>query len=528
MPAQFQRLTIAFTIGLLTFQAPLTAFAVDAADKDAPFLTTSHASHQVRLLEAGNSDLELRLRMIENAQDSVDIETYEFDTEVVGRALLQALAKRSRELKAEGKTLKARFLVDYGAYDGDVHVDKSLAQYMHENGVEIRYFNRAPDTWIQKDYRSHRKVFVVDGKEAVLGGRNLTDAYFGLDPHVNFVDRDVWVKGPIAQTADATFENFWNSPYASNPGQPSAKDYLPPSPPDHLSLPDELLGSSAPNPRQLAAAEKELGLHEKAAHAVLADDPNLDATLADVRSRGSKELDSSPVIEADNISLISDRPGRFGNSHIISDYFHQRMTAAHQSVLLENYTLIPTRSQRAVNQELLDRSAKVELITNGSKSFNDWMDTWELSMPRQLKEIRSGMKVYAYTGQEPDYQNATDRAPVSHDWVVHSKVMIVDKKDTWIGTNNMDPRSENINSELAIVINNNPQFAEATEAGLRKDIQKSDPVTADGNYREQTINEKGCAVERLIKAAAPADKTFQDTLNHDWLRIRNEIMVGQY
>jgi putative cardiolipin synthase len=64
------------------------------------------------------------------------------------------------------------------------------------------------------DYRMHNKLFVVDNAIALIGGRNIGDQYFQIDPESQFGDDDVFAAGPIVKELSATFDDYWNSAIA--------------------------------------------------------------------------------------------------------------------------------------------------------------------------------------------------------------------------------------------------------------------------------------------------------------------------
>jgi cardiolipin synthase C len=51
----------------------------------------------------------------------------------------------------------------------------------------------------------HNKLLVVDNSVALIGGRNIGDQYFQIDPESQFADDDVFAAGPIAQDLSNTF-----------------------------------------------------------------------------------------------------------------------------------------------------------------------------------------------------------------------------------------------------------------------------------------------------------------------------------
>src|SRR3546814_16795127 len=57
----------------------------------------------------------------------------------------------------------------------------------------------------------HNKAWIADCRLAVVGGRNVGDAYFDADPDANFRDLDVLALGPAVRQAEAVFDGYWNS-----------------------------------------------------------------------------------------------------------------------------------------------------------------------------------------------------------------------------------------------------------------------------------------------------------------------------
>jgi len=58
------------------------------------------------------------------------------------------------------------------------------------------------------------KLRVVDNAVALLGGRNIGNQYFQIDPDSQFADDDVFAAGEIAQRLSKTFDESWNSELA--------------------------------------------------------------------------------------------------------------------------------------------------------------------------------------------------------------------------------------------------------------------------------------------------------------------------
>ena len=56
----------------------------------------------------------------------------------------------------------------------------------------------------------HNKSFIVDGNVAIIGGRNIGDAYFDAGNNTNFRDLDLIAIGPVVKDASHAFDEDWN------------------------------------------------------------------------------------------------------------------------------------------------------------------------------------------------------------------------------------------------------------------------------------------------------------------------------
>jgi cardiolipin synthase C len=78
-----------------------------------------------------------------------------------------------------------------------------------------------------------------------------------------------------------------------------------------------------------------------------------------------------------------------------------------------------------------------------------------------------GANVWIYNGASPHQAPRADTNEKAVRWGVHSKRAVIDEKTILIGTFNVDPRSRNLNSEMAVICRNNPELAQATLADMK-------------------------------------------------------------
>lgn len=116
-----------------------------------------------------------------------------------------------------GNELKARLIksakrgIDvYLIYDelGSLGLPASYIKELSDEGIQIFPFNtrKGHRNRFQLNFRNHRKVVVVDGKAAWIGGHNVGDEYLGRDPKVGkWRDTHVKIEGPAALAAQLSF-----------------------------------------------------------------------------------------------------------------------------------------------------------------------------------------------------------------------------------------------------------------------------------------------------------------------------------
>lgn len=83
---------------------------------------------------------------------------------------------------------------------------------LNQGGVQTASFEttRGAGNRFRLNFRNHRKIVVVDGKEAFVGGHNVGDEYLGKDPKLTpWRDTHVAFRGPAVLEAQLTFLEDW-------------------------------------------------------------------------------------------------------------------------------------------------------------------------------------------------------------------------------------------------------------------------------------------------------------------------------
>ena len=121
------------------------------------------------LLEDGQATYPAMLAVIRSAKHHVHLETYIFDDDEVGRMFAAALVQRAKA------GVKVRLV--YDAF-GSSKTPREFFERLAAGGVEVHAFNPVtPDRILMFNHRDHRKLTIVDGHVAFLGGINISSVY---------------------------------------------------------------------------------------------------------------------------------------------------------------------------------------------------------------------------------------------------------------------------------------------------------------------------------------------------------------
>lgn len=252
-------------------------------------LTTGN---DVVLLEDGPATYRAMLAAIEAARDHIHLETYILDDDEVGQRFAQALIERRRH------GVQVRLLHD-GA--GTIGTPASFFAPLREAGVQVLEFNPpnpllAREAWAL-NRRDHRKLLIVDGHIAFLGGINISSVYSGgsfsrrprvqADGSLEWRDTDLQLRGPVVAELQKLFLAAWAD--QQGPALDTSGAFPPPQAVGRQVV--RAIGSSPDEPFSLIYATllSAIGSAETSVHltnAYFAPDPQLLAALEAAAARG--------------------------------------------------------------------------------------------------------------------------------------------------------------------------------------------------------------------------------------------------
>ena len=160
------------------------------------------AGHTLTLLRNGEEYFPRLIAAIDAAQNFVYLETYIYAADISG-SLVSAALKR-----AVGRGVKARVLLDgFGSAD----LPDSWLDELRNAGVEVLWFRKEVGRFSWKRYhlrRLHRKLALIDGQRAFVGGINITDDLSGGLPSPR-LDYAVEIEGSVVADIHVAMQRLW-------------------------------------------------------------------------------------------------------------------------------------------------------------------------------------------------------------------------------------------------------------------------------------------------------------------------------
>ncbi|OLS02053.1 cardiolipin synthase [Tissierella creatinophila] len=159
--------------------------------------------NNVELYFSGKEKFKALLESIESAENYIHIEYYIFKSDGIGTEVIDALKKKALE------GVKVKLLID-GM--GGRKINKRERKSIIDSGIELAVFFPpfVPLLNVRINYRNHRKICIVDGKEAFMGGFNIGDEYLGRSKRFgNWRDTHIKIKGSAVSSLQWRFFLDW-------------------------------------------------------------------------------------------------------------------------------------------------------------------------------------------------------------------------------------------------------------------------------------------------------------------------------
>jgi putative cardiolipin synthase len=401
----------------------------------APHAASAPGRSGFRLLVSGPEAFAARGALAEAALKTLDLQYYIVAHDSTATLLLEGA------LRAAQRGVRVRLLVD------DLNVgdrDSDLALLAAHANVEVRLFNPLAQRGglgigqvlellgnsDRLNRRMHNKLWIADNAVAVMGGRNLGDAYFNAAPDSDFADLDLLAAGPVVREMSRSFDLYWNS---------------------ELSVPIEAITGPPPAPAELqraSAAMTERAQRFRAGEYVHA----LRATLF-----GGLIREGRVILVVAPARILVDIPARpeavaataTTTTSAIFPELRQVVEQAQRDVLLVSPYLVPGARSVEVLCGVARRGVRVRILTNSLVSTD--VPVVHAGYARYRPQMLAcGVELYELRPNGVRAKPA--RIGLSSGASLHTKAIAVDGKVVFIGSMNLDPRSKHLNSEVALRI----------------------------------------------------------------------------
>jgi len=292
--------------------------ALEQAIAGSPLVLGNH----VTLLQDGAETYPAMFAAMRNARDHINLETYIFEDDEIGRQFADVLL----EQQARGIQVN----VIYDSFGG-LTTPKAFFDRLTQGGIAILEFNpvnplasRGP--WLINN-RDHRKLLVIDGEIAFLGGINISSVYSSGsaslrqaaakagEKHAAWRDTDLQIEGPVVAELQKLFLDTWEKQH----GPPLApREYLPALAPRGSEI-VRAIGSTPDDPYSLIyltllsaidSAEQQVYL----TNAYFVPDPQLLRSLTEAAERG---VDVRLILPSRSDSAIVFHAGRHHYSTLL-------------------------------------------------------------------------------------------------------------------------------------------------------------------------------------------------------------------
>ena len=387
--------------------------------------------------------LAARLYLIDHANTSLDVQYYIYKDDSIGNLISIHL------LQAAERGVRVRILLD------DINTagkDEKLSNLAVHPNIELRLFN--PN--ILRDSlrnlallfninslgkRMHNKTLIADGSAAIIGGRNIGDDYYIIDTDTLFLDYDALIIGKVVPEIARSFDIYWNSKEAV----PASKVLI-------------------KNHKQMSYGEVKVYLLSELKKF---ERSPLHQTI--IRSKFNQKILHNKLMMtvANSADFYYDPPNKVSrdtdeNKHNISQQIQADMGSIKKQAIIISPYFIPSDEMMHAFKTLRNRNVEVIVVTN-SLSSTDVFPVYGGYKDYLEPLLKMGVKIYELKGDSLKKMAKKKKKHNPPNVSLHTKMIILDDDELNIGSANIDPRSDKLNTELVMLIDSKKLAQEQLE-----------------------------------------------------------------
>jgi putative cardiolipin synthase len=416
-------------------RTPSTALAKHESTKIGAQLADLAAQHPGKsgfsIIRYGRQALTARVALADLAERTVDVQYYIWEADATGRILAERL------VRAAERGVRVRVLVDDMNMSGR---DGRIAALDAHPNIEIRLFNpfanrkhRVIDfltDMARVNHRMHNKIMVMDNAIALVGGRNVGAHYFEAHTESNFRDLDITAAGPVVREVSNVFDRFWNGEWS-----------VPISGIAHKSFTEE--------DHRAAIADIRQQIEQEGYPFPL--DLDVEALRGELGSLFDRLIWAEGQIVWDDPSSIYEgfKSGR------INEALYERLRNLDSELLIESAYFVPRERGVEMARQLGERGVRIRVLSN-SLAANDVLAAHGGYAKYRKDLIKAGAELYELRPDPGPVRKAA--MPGKSKAALHTKAIVFDRKDVFIGSFNLDPRSSGLNTEAGLYVES-PELA---------------------------------------------------------------------
>ena len=462
---------------------------------DSPFDTLVQKSfskqrHFVNILDLGDDALLSRIHLIRQAKKAIYIQTFIWKGDESCRFLEYEL------IQAAKRGVKVKVLVDY------ITVPKEPAEIaflstVHPN-FEIKLYSPFADkirhsrlTLLKKagfgfknlNMRMHNKIFIVDDRMAITGGRNYKNDYFDRGEKLIFNDLDVLVIGPVVKEMTDSFTEYWFHPLSV-----STKD---------MRDVQQIIEKGT-YPKYKEKASFNLG------------DLFDEIEKCDADSSCIEEKFIKKVYSVDKIDFFADEPGKkekLGKYKVSRSTYEllNLISQAQRSLVMQSPYLVIGKKETKFFKKLAKEKPDLEIfVSSNSLAAADHVHAYAFSFKNKKKYLKKfRWQIFELKPVPGDIDQIISPVAESHrkdDFrvCIHSKTYVIDQEKVMVGSFNLDPRSANLNTEVGLIIYDN-KVALAIEENIRRDMANQNSWTIGKRKKVPVISWFSGIIDDVMK-----------------------------
>ena len=419
---------------------------------------------EVAVLPGGEGSFATRMHLLASAQNSIRVEALIFTGDESGLRVAEVLKQKKAaglDVRVIGDSISNTSLqtqwmyFDLKQHGIEVEGNEALGlQVLDEIPVPFSSSHQDPDK------RYHEKVWIVDAgtpnAQAVTGGLNIANEYFRIDPGNvprYWRDQDVVVRGAIVDDIAAMFDRNY----------------------DHFKHLKEIRGGAMD-----AAWEATRKIMAKTGVPQIRNKQRDDLRA---RVAASEARPATTSFKPSRCRFLQNRP-RLEETFILQAYL-KLLDMAKREVLIANAYFVPTPAITMALRAAAARCVRVVVLTNGPETNDEpgmsllsrahYADLLSVNASKQVKACPNrdaGLEIWEWRGRRADQSTQTQG-------LIHAKFMLVDRTFSLVGSYNLDPRSESLNSESALVYENADLAEELAHTYLEQDLPTGRRITSE-------------------------------------------------